>query len=180
MYEFMSEDELQWYQKQADIRERRTSVFDEEPGVPIKVKKLHDDAVIPQYAKPGDAGFDLVATEDVTIRPGQTRLIPTGLALAIPVGYEIQVRPRSGLSYRTKMRVANSPGTIDAGFRGELKVIAENIGAQGVYKTIEIKKGDRIAQGVLAIAPLARFIEVDELDDTERGTGGFGHTGVNS
>lgn len=93
----------------------------------IRVKRLHPDAVIPTYAKPNDSGFDLVVTEDVLIQPGETALVPTGLSFEIPEGYELQIRPRSGVSLRTKLRVANSPGTIDSSHRGEVKVIIDNI-----------------------------------------------------
>lgn len=141
----------------------------------VKVKRLSDDAVIPQYATDGSAGFDLVATEDVIIEPGETKLVPTGLAFEIPQGYEIQIRPRSGISLNTKLRIANAPGTIDADYRGEVCVIITN--GHGVNYRVE--KGMRIAQGVLSRVPIANFIEVDELDETERGAGGFGSTGVN-
>lgn len=168
----------------------------------VKVKRLSDVAVIPQYATDGSAGFDLVASEDVIIEPGETKLVPTGLAFEIPQGYEIQIRPRSGISLITKLRIANAPATIDADYRGEVKVIVENIEEDSygnvsqyltyidgfdyrtdyeVYPngTYLIRKGDRIAQGVLQRVPIANFIEVDELDETERGAGGFGSTGVN-
>lgn len=144
--------------------------------VAVAVKKLHEDAVIPKYAKPDDAGFDLVAVEDVEIKAGETVLIPTGLAFGIPSGYEIQVRPRSGLSLKTKFRIPNSPATIDAGYIGELCIIAENTGEH----TFSVSKGDRIAQGIIKEVPKADFFEVDELEATERGAGGFGSTGVNS
>lgn len=190
----------------------------------VKVKRLNDAAVIPQYAKPGDSGFDLVATEDVIIAPGETALVPTSLAFEIPEGYELQVRPRSGVSLRTKLRVANTPGTVDSSFRGEVKVIIDNIapiryGTLGeerdIYylelsgervlteiisvcvssyanmdhyedrhrrvplETYIIRKGDRIAQGVIAPVIRANLVETDgELTETARGEGGFGHSGV--
>lgn len=171
--------------------------------VPVRVKKLHPDAVIPQYARPGDAGFDLVAVEDVLIRPGESASVPTGLAFEIPPGYEIQIRPRSGISSRTKLRISNTPGTIDSGYRGEVKVLFDNIenvfvsyydkasnevklvngdderiNAEVPKNTYLIRKGDRIAQGVLAVVPQAIFIETANLSSSERGTGGFGSTGV--
>lgn len=171
--------------------------------IPVKVRKLHPDAVIPRYAKPGDSGFDLVAVEDVIIAPGETELVPTGLAFEIPEGYEMQIRPRSGVSFNTFLRIANTPGTIDSGFRGEVKIIVDNIAPLSVlwhdplsiedeyidvggdeYKhragTYIIRKGDRIAQGVIAPVMRAEFTEVAELSETERGTGGFGSTGVNA
>jgi len=168
--------------------------------IPVKIKKLHPDAVIPKYAKPGDAGFDLVAIEDVIIPPGESAKVRTGLAFALPPGYEIQVRPRSGVSDKTKLRISNSPGTIDSGYRGEVCVLIDNIatvpasaddwlqtkaidgkvvfGTKAPEGTYLIRKGDRIAQGVLAAVPVAEFEEVDELDETERGAGGFGSTGT--
>ncbi len=170
--------------------------------ISVKVRKLHPDAVIPQYATMGAAGFDLVAVEDVIIAPGETKKVPLGLAFEIPVGFEIQVRPRSGVSVKTKLRISNAPGTVDADFRGEVCVIIDNInpdeyGLAGdtfyldgtKYKdgerhldyevgTYIVRKGDRIAQGVLAKVPRASFVEVAELDETERGAGGFGSTGI--
>lgn len=169
------------------------------PTAAVKIKRLHPDAVIPRYARAFDAGFDLVAVEDVLILPGETAKIPTGLAFALPDGYELQVRPRSGISAKSKLRISNSPGTVDAGYRGEVCVLMDNIrqaaGETGTIcldvsdKPVEsaqpvdrhaylIRKGDRIAQGVLAIVPIADFEEVDELDETERGAGGFGSSGV--
>lgn len=148
--------------------------------VRVRVKKLQDDVALPKYARKGDAGFDLVAANDVIIEPGETIAVPTGLAFAVPEGYEIQVRPRSGLSLNTRLRVANAPGTIDSGYRGELAVLLSNedfIEDGGL--TVIIRKGDRIAQGVLAEVPTASFEEVDELDETERGSKGFGSTGSN-
>lgn len=173
--------------------------------VPVKIKRLHPDAVIPRYAHELDAGFDLVAIEDVIISPGESAKVRTGLAMALPPGYELQVRPRSGVCSKTKLRVSNAPGTIDAGYRGEICVLLDNTELpaydhDGGYlyitsgaKTIDgkvisqerhilgayiIRKGDRIAQGVLAEVPIAVFEEVEELDETERGAGGFGSTGT--
>lgn len=148
----------------------------------IRIKKLHPDAVVPKYATNGSSGFDLVALEDVTIQPGQTKLIKTGLAVDVGPGYEMQVRPRSGLSLKTNLRVANSPGTVDADYRGEVCVIMENTinvlnypsGSNGVAI---IKKGDRIAQGVICPVMQADIEVVEYLDETDRGAGGFGSTG---
>ena len=140
----------------------------------IKIKKLSQDAVIPQYQTTGAAGFDFHAIEDMEIFPRQTVLVKTGLSMEIPEGYELQVRPRSGMSLKTKMRVANSPGTIDSDYRGEICIIMENMGMLGSLP-YEIKKGDRVAQGVICPVYQATFIE-DELSDTERGEGGFGST----
>ena len=145
--------------------------------VKVQVKKLKEEATIPFYAKEGDAGFDLRACikESVTIKPGETKIIPTGLAMAIPFGYEVQVRPRSGMSAKTKIRIGNSPGTIDSGYRGEIGVIVDNIGDTDYT----INHEDRIAQGVLNKVPTADFELVEELSETDRGTGGFGSTGTN-
>lgn len=162
----------------------------------IRIKKIHPDAVVPSYATDQAAGFDLVATEDVMIPPGATVLVGTGLAFELPEGYELQIRPRSGISYKTKLRVANAPGTIDADYRGEVKVIIDNISrqfAQTIHTisvlpdpgnpaanegTYVIHAGDRIAQGVIAPVKRASFQVVEELGSTIRGGGGFGHTGT--
>ena len=143
-------------------------------SVKVKIKKLDERAVVPTYGTEDAAGFDFYAIEDVTINAGETKLIKTGIAMAIPSGYEVQVRPRSGMSLKTSFRVANAPGTIDADYRGECNVIGNNIHA---VSPIEIKAGDRVAQGVLNKVPQASFEVVDELDDTARGTGGYGSTG---
>lgn len=153
--------------------------------IPVKIKRLHPDAVIPKYATELAAGFDLVAVEDVVIAPGETKLISLGFAVEIPEGFEMQVRPRSGVTLKTKLRVGNSPGTIDADFRGEVKVIVDNISRSYDESTRDkcvagsyiIRKGDRIAQGVIAPVYRADFIIVDHLGETERGDGGFGSTG---
>lgn len=142
----------------------------------VKIKKLHPDAVIPKYAKDGDSGFDFVALEETEIYPGETKLVKTGIAVEIPVGFELQVRPRSGTSLKTPLRVANAPGTVDSGYRGECCVIMTHIGAYDVNPFI-IKKGDRIAQGVICPVIRAEFELVEELSDSERGSGGFGSTG---
>jgi dUTP pyrophosphatase len=148
----------------------------------IKIKKLHEDAVVPKYGTPGAAGFDLVAIEDVYIKPGETKLVKTGLAIAVPDGYEMQIRPRSGLSLKTTLRVANSPGTVDSDFRGEVCVIAHNAASPygnqgGDLNVIFIAKGDRIAQGVICPVVKAEFEVVESLDETQRGEGGYGSTG---
>lgn len=141
------------------------------PLVPIK---LQNGATIPKYQTVGAAGFDLCATEDCTVAAGDVKLIDTGVSVAIPEGYEIQVRSRSGLAAKNKLFVLNSPGTVDEDFRGILKVILANFGSV----PFNIIKGDRIAQGVLAPVAKANFIEVSELPQTQRGSGGFGSTGV--
>lgn len=139
----------------------------------VKVKKLSDKAIIPKYQSNGAAGFDFHSTEDIVIMPGETKLIGTGLSFEIPEGSEIQVRPRSGLSAKTKIRVSNSPGTVDCDYRGEVKIILDNIGNM----PFTVSVGDRIAQGVLCPVQRALFEEGD-LDETERGNKGFGSSGV--
>lgn len=155
----------------------------------VKIKRVKD-VEMPKYAKPGDAGFDLVAAEDTVIEPGETKVIPTGLAFEIPPEFELQVRPRSGISRKTFLRVVL--GTVDSGFRGEVGVIVSNTSYPGnsitlgindeheIFKSVTyvVKKGDRIAQGVIAPVETANFVEVDELSDSERGNHGFGSTGV--
>lgn len=140
----------------------------------INIKKLHPDAVIPKYQTSGASGFDFESIEDVELNPGETKLIPTGLSFEIPVGLELQVRPRSGLSLKTPLRVTNSPGTVDADFRGQVCVIIQNCSNTPYF----IKKGDRIAQGVLCPVSYASFIVVDDLSETKRGMGGFGSTNI--
>ncbi|NNC46887.1 MAG: dUTP diphosphatase [Sphingomonas sp.] len=129
---------------------------------------------LPAYASKGAAGMDVVAAENVTIRPGRRHAVATGFRVAIPEGYEIQVRPRSGLAFKHGITVPNTPGTIDSDYRGELKVLLINHGPAD----FEVKRGERIAQLVPAAVTLARFAEVEELDDTDRGAGGFGSTGT--
>ncbi|WP_068622121.1 dUTP diphosphatase [Paenibacillus tuaregi] len=185
----------------------------------VQIKRLHPDAVVPRYAKPGDSGFDLVAVEEVVIAPGETKAVPTGLAFQIPDGYELQIRPRSGVTKNTKLRV--QLGTVDSGYRGEVAVIVDNIAhpeyeidhfenepyelwtvrhnalhtidgtgcsPQGNVLTEDtvpvgtyiIRKGGRIAQAVIAPVERATFLVVAELSESERGAGGFGHTGVSA
>jgi dUTP pyrophosphatase len=139
----------------------------------IKIKKLHPDAIIPTYGSEGAAGFDFYALENIIVPAHESVLVKTGLSMAIPNGYEIQVRPRSGISLKTPLRVANAPGTIDSDYRGEVCIIIHNTSDSGY----EITKHTRIAQGVLKEVPQANFIEVNELDDTTRGDSGFGSTG---
>lgn len=143
--------------------------------VKVAVKRLPhgNDLALPSYATTGAAGMDVLAAEDVTIAPGARHAVATGLALAIPAGYEIQVRPRSGLALKHGITVPNTPGTIDSDYRGELKVILINHGTE----PFAIARGDRVAQLVLAPVVLAAWDEVNELDETGRGAGGFGSTG---
>lgn len=143
--------------------------------IPVQVKRLaHGTGLpLPAYATSGAAGMDVVSAEDVTIAPGARHAVATGLALAIPQGFEIQVRPRSGLALKHGITVPNTPGTIDSDYRGELKVILINLGDE----PFAIQRGDRVAQLVLAPVVQAAWDEVAELDATERGEGGFGSTG---
>ena len=146
------------------------------PDVPIKVKRLPNSGglPLPAYASDGAAGMDVVAAESLTLRPGQRAAIATGMAFAIPPGWEIQVRPRSGLALKNGVTCLNTPGTIDSDYRGEVKVILANLGDE----YFEVKRGDRIAQLVPAQVQRAVLAEVDELDGTVRGSGGFGSTGI--
>lgn len=132
-------------------------------------------AQVPAYARSGDAGMDVSSIEDVIIKPGQTIIVRTGLKVAIPEGYEIQVRPRSGLSYKTPLRIVNSPGTIDAGYRDEIGIIMQNTSTTESY---EIKAGDRIAQLVLQQVPAISWVQVEDVQSIghNRG-GGFGSSG---
>lgn len=144
-------------------------------SVPVAVKRLDHgaDLPLPAYATAGAAGMDVVAAEAVTLAPGGRHAVATGLAMAIPPGFEVQVRPRSGLALKHGVTVPNTPGTIDSDYRGELKVILINHGAA----PFEVRRGDRIAQLVLAPVVQAAWLEVSELDETVRGMGGFGSTG---
>ena len=143
--------------------------------VAVEVKRLpHGEGLpLPAYATSGAAGMDVVSAEDVTIAPGARHPVATGLSMAIPQGYEIQVRPRSGLAFKHGITVPNTPGTIDSDYRGELKVLLINHGTED----FPIARGDRVAQLVLAPVIQASWVKVDELDATERGAGGFGSTG---
>ena len=143
--------------------------------IPVLVRRLAHGAglPLPVYATTGAAGMDVVSAEDVVIAPGARHAVATGLAVAIPHGFEFQVRPRSGLALKHGVTVANAPGTIDSDYRGELKVILINLGDAG----FEVRRGDRVAQLVLAPVVRGAWVEVDTLDETARGEGGFGSTG---
>ncbi len=145
------------------------------PVIDVKIKRLAQDVVLPSYAHSGDAGLDLRSNTDMDIAPFERVLIPTGLAIAIPDGYAGFVQPRSGLALKQGFTIVNTPGLIDAHYRGELKVIAINTDR---YESIHIAKGDRIAQLVIQEVPVVNLIAVDELDQTDRGEGGFGSSGV--
>jgi len=140
----------------------------------LKFRRIHPDASLPSYAHEGDAGMDVRSVEDVEIAPGSRALVHTGLVMMLPPGWEAQVRPRSGLALKHGVTVLNTPGTIDAGYRGEVGVILANFG-EGPFK---VAKGDKVAQIVVAPVARAEIVESAEVDETERGAGGFGSTGV--
>lgn len=141
----------------------------------IQIARLpHGEGLpLPAYATPGAAGMDVVAAEDITLAPGERHAVATGLRVAIPDGYELQVRPRSGLALKHGISVPNTPGTVDSDYRGELKVIMINHGGE----PFDVRRGERIAQLVPAAVTQASFEEVPELEETHRGVGGFGSTG---
>ena len=145
-------------------------------SVEIQIKRLNHGAglPLPSYESEGAAGMDICAAEGMTLRSGRRALVSTGFAFAIPAGYEIQVRPRSGLAIKHGISVLNTPGTIDSDYRGEVKVILANLGEEDFM----LDRGDRIAQIVVAPVQQAKIAEGEELDDTIRGSGGFGSTGV--
>ena len=145
------------------------------PEIEIAIARLsHGEGLpLPRYATAGAAGMDVVAAENVTIAPGARHAVATGFAIAIPEGYEVQVRPRSGLAFKNGITCLNTPGTIDSDYRGEMKVILINLGSE----PFDVVRGERIAQLVPAPVQRAAFREVEELDATARGTGGFGSTG---
>ncbi|HEX7738938.1 MAG TPA: dUTP diphosphatase [Marmoricola sp.] len=145
--------------------------------VTISIVRVDDGAPplpLPTYAHPGDAGADLHAAEDVVLAPGERKLVATGVALALPEGYVGLVHPRSGLAFRHGLSIVNAPGTIDAGYRGEIKVCLINLDPT---TPISVGRGDRIAQLVVQRFETAEFVEVTDLDDTQRGAGGYGSTG---
>jgi dUTP pyrophosphatase len=160
-----------------DLFFRRTNKICERKKVillELKVKKIHEDAKIPSYAHEGDAGMDLYSVQNELLEAGETKLIATGLKIAVPKGFEAQIRPKSGLAANHKITVLNAPGTIDSGYRGEVKVILCNLGK----KEFKIEKGKKIAQMVLNKIEEAVIEEVEELDETSRNEGGFGSTGL--
>ena len=142
----------------------------------IQIKKLSSDVLTPKYETAGSSGMDIAAyvKQDLIINPGDKALIPTGFSLSIPQGYEVQIRPRSGLAAKKSITVLNTPGTIDADYRGEVKVILINFGKE----KFSVKKGERIAQMVVCRVTQAQLEEVEELSATSRGAGGFGSTGA--
>ena len=146
------------------------------PKIEVRIKRLNHGAglPLPDYASNGAAGMDICAAESLILRAGRRHAVATGFAFAIPDGYEVQVRPRSGLALKNGITCLNTPGTIDSDYRGEVKVILANLGEDD----FQITKGDRIAQIVVAPVTHAAMVEVDEIDETLRGAGGFGSTGV--
>ncbi|ETT41590.1 deoxyuridine 5'-triphosphate nucleotidohydrolase [Paenibacillus sp. FSL R7-269] len=197
--------------KQADImadrRRRRTELIEQlrrgervENGINVNIKRLHPDAVIPQYATDLAAGFDLVAVEDVIIAPGETAKVPLGLAFEIPPGYVMLVCTRSGIALKTKLRQPNGIGVIDSDYRGEVAMMFDNtrpalsideycewptflngeeaVGVNLLGGEYIVRKGDKVAQAFVIPYPRVNFVEAAELTETTRGVGGFGHTGV--
>lgn len=160
------------YQNSAEGASSQTRTAPER--LPLKVQRLDPGLPLPVHARPGDAGMDLRAREDVVLEPGQRALIPTGIAIAIPQGWAGFVNPRSGLAAKHGITVVNAPGTVDAGYRGEIKVTLLNTDPT---QTFEIARGDRIAQLVVQRVAMVEVQEVEELDQTERGARGFGSSG---
>jgi dUTP pyrophosphatase len=142
--------------------------------VQVQVRRLDPGVALPAYALPGDAGADIVSAVDITLAPGERAVVPTGLAIALPMGYAAFVHPRSGLAARAGLGLVNAPGTIDAGFRGEIKVILIN---HDRSTPIHLHRGERIAQLIIQRVEYVSFVDVEALDDTVRGTGGHGSTG---
>ncbi|MFJ3956590.1 dUTP diphosphatase [Arthrobacter sp. NPDC090010] len=140
----------------------------------VELRMLDDGLEPPSYAQPGDAGADLRAREDVRLEPGERRLVPTGVSIALPFGYVALIHPRSGLATKQGLSIVNAPGTVDAGYRGEIAVTLINLDRE---RAIELRRGDRIAQMVIQRVEHARFIPVQELPESARGAGGFGSTG---
>ena len=142
--------------------------------VEVPLRRMSEHAVLPAYAHPGDAGADLCTTVDVHLRPGERALVPTGVAMALPEGYVALIHPRSGLAARCGLSIVNTPGTVDAGYRGEIKVLLINLDPRD---DIVLSRGDRMAQVVVQQVEQARFVEVDRLPESSRGAGGYGSTG---
>lgn len=140
----------------------------------VQLKRLDPDLPGPSYAHPGDAGADLVTAVDLTLAPGERAVVPTGTSIALPLGYAAFVHPRSGLAARCGMALVNAPGTVDAGYRGEIQVIVVNLDP---VEPIRLSRGDRLAQLVIQRVERAAFVEVDELPESVRAAGGFGSTG---
>ncbi len=146
-------------------------------GVQVQLTRLDPDVPLPAYAHPGDAGADLVSTIDLDLAPGERALVPTGIAIALPEGYAGFVHPRSGLAARSGLSVLNTPGTIDSGYRGEVKVLLVN---SDRHSPVRLRRGDRVAQLVVQQVEQADYVEVSELPASVRGSGGYGSTGMTS
>ena len=146
-------------------------------SVKVLITRLDPSIPLPSYAKPGDAGADLATRIDFTLKPGERLLVPTGIAIALPKGYVALVHPRSGLAIKNGISLVNTPGTVDAAYRGELACILIN---HDLTNEVSFKKGDRIAQLVIQKVEEANFVEVDSLPGSDRGSGGFGSTGKSS
>lgn len=143
--------------------------------VEVLIRRLDPELPLPTYAHPGDAGADLLTTQDVELAPGERALVGTGIAMALPAGYAAFVHPRSGLAARHGVALVNAPGTVDAGYRGEIRVSIVNLDPR---QTVRLRRGDRVAQLVIQRVERARFHEVSRLPGSQRGAGGFGSTGV--
>ena len=141
----------------------------------VQIQRIDKSLPLPDYARPGDAGMDVYSTIDCTLAPGERAIVPIGIAIALPEGYVCFAHPRSGLAAKNGISIVNAPGTIDSGYRGEIKIILINTDKNDSF---EIKRGDRIAQLVFQKFESARFFEVEQLPESQRGTGGFGSTGV--
>lgn len=142
--------------------------------VEVLLQRIDPDVPVPEYAHPGDAGADLASTVDVSLQPGERALVPTGVSVALPAGYVALVHPRSGLAARLGLSILNAPGTVDAGYRGEIKVLLVNLDPAA---PVCIRRGDRIAQLVFQRFERAHFVEVERLPGSERASGGYGSTG---
>lgn len=156
------------------VSRMRSDPSDPRDTVPVRVVRLDPDVPLPSYAHDGDAGADLTTTVDLTLAPGERVLVPTGLSIALPEGYVGLVHPRSGLAIRRGLSIVNAPGTVDAGYRGEIKVALINLDPR---EPVELRRGDRIAQLVVQRVERAEFVEAEELPATSRGDGGHGSTG---
>jgi dUTP diphosphatase len=147
---------------------------DDATMVEVLIRRIDATVAVPAYAHPGDAGADLVTTVDVRLEPGQRAMVPTGVSIALPHGYVALVHPRSGLAAASGLSIVNAPGTVDAGYRGEIKVLLVNLDPA---EAVTLRRGDRIAQLVIQRVEQARFVEVDTLPGSGRGDGGYGSTG---
>jgi dUTP pyrophosphatase len=163
--------------KGVNLRELEKEFENRQPKMDLKFEKIHPDAISPQYAYPTDSGFDLYSTESINLQPLSRGIVGTGLKFSISDGYEIQVRPKSGLALKEGLTVLNTPGTVDSGYVGEVKVILYN----STQNTVQIKKGQKVAQACVCPVVNGKWInpvEVSSIEDKDRGSNGFGSTGV--